>query len=514
MTMNIISFVRRIRGRIIFSRAILFSCGLIVTHSLLDSAVVAFLINYLTDTKGKQLNLRNATIIVNLQDGLSSVFAVTVTHLSMAYTGRFNMIVFCTSAYIIGLTLLWVTAWSSTEFSVYYVAVILIAFGKVGGDPLLRNFLRYQLEQKIRKQSTGTDREKEKGDDKYFKDIWFNIAWIVGGVIAITIKFDKYSWLKTFEVSALLMGGTYLFFYSGFMYYSYDTPIGSPLSIIYRVFKGAVWNLTSKYPNSTEKYYWNNYVQQHCRYKAKTGCFQLLPRVRFFNWLDKASVMRETPDLTFISERQERKKKLCSVKKVREVKRILTLTPFLLTFCAYSLVAASGNTYFIEQASNLNPHIGSNNYEISSSILFVLQSFTSIVIAGIFSFMELTKQSINIFRYGGAMVCSVVCCIAAWLVERYRLSLIKEEGALENPDKTISLSILVLTPQYFLLGLMEGLAEEGIENFFNNHVPKSMKKFDESFGQIVLATGKFLCVPLVLIFGNWIKKSCKHFSFR
>uniref|UniRef100_A0A2N9HGX9 Uncharacterized protein n=1 Tax=Fagus sylvatica TaxID=28930 RepID=A0A2N9HGX9_FAGSY len=54
--------------------------------------------------------------------------------------------------------------------------------------------------------------------------------------------------------------------------------------------------------------------------------------------------------------------------------------------------------------------------------------------------------------------------------------------------KEIPMSNLWLLPQFSLLGLMEGFADEGLEEFFNNHVmTKSMRSYGQSFTDCILA---------------------------
>ena len=74
----------------------------------MDNAVTSLLMYSLTSRGEGNVNLRVAALITNLQDGLSCVSVVIVYLFSEAYTGRFIMITFCSSASImvikIGIT--------------------------------------------------------------------------------------------------------------------------------------------------------------------------------------------------------------------------------------------------------------------------------------------------------------------------------------------------------------------------------------------------------------------------
>ncbi|KAI4353243.1 hypothetical protein L6164_002208 [Bauhinia variegata] len=253
---------------------------------------------------------------------------------------------------------------------------------------------------------------------------------------------------------------------------------------------GTLLKLNFVYPDSLEKYYWKDQGANDF-YSPKTRI------------LDKAAIIREASNLS--PERQEEKGELCAVKEVREVKSLIAVIYMGLTFLAYSFVVASGNTFFVEQQSNLNPKVG--KFTIPASILFVLtSSIRDIVTFSIwrFGFAQRLKTT---WRIGTGMFCAVLCCIAAWLVELHRLRLIEREGVLQNPKKILPMSVLWLIPQYFLLGIRQGLAVNGIGNFFCNHVHKSMRIFEQPFSEIVLSIGTFFSVPFVLIFGSWFKET-------
>ena len=80
------------------------------------------------------------------------------------------------------------------------------------------------------------------------------------------------------------------------------------------------------------------------------------------------------------------------------------------------------------------------------------------------------------------MICSILCCIVAWQVEVLRLYLIKEAIAdPSDPTQIISMSVLWLVPQFSLLGLMEGLASDGLHEFFYDHVATSMRSYGPPF---------------------------------
>ena len=203
---------------------------------------------------------------------------------------------------------------------------------------------------------------------------------------------------------------------------------------------------------------------------------------------------------------QENRGNLCPVKQVREVKRLLTIIPMWMAFFAYSLIRANGRTFFFEQRSNMDS-------QISLTYLFLLESVACFAISKILRWLMKTEnQQHRLDKIASGMVCSILCCIAAWQVEVHRLLLIKKKGIdsskpsdPDNPNQIISMSTFWLLPQFILLGLMDALAVEGLEEFVDNHVTKSMKSYGKLFSDCVLGFGNFFSVGCILLIRPWFK---------
>ncbi|QCE03756.1 hypothetical protein DEO72_LG8g1782 [Vigna unguiculata] len=105
---KILSLEARIRYLIRRYEALTFIAALVVSYTFMEIAVLAIMMDYLTNALEVQ-NQRIAAIVTNLQDALSSLFFVVVSLISQTYTGSFTMITFCAAASIekfISLTLL------------------------------------------------------------------------------------------------------------------------------------------------------------------------------------------------------------------------------------------------------------------------------------------------------------------------------------------------------------------------------------------------------------------------
>ncbi|XP_054782774.1 uncharacterized protein LOC129290094 [Prosopis cineraria] len=161
--------------------------------------------------------------------------------------------------------------------------------------------------------------------------------------------------------------------------------------------------------------------------------------------------------------------------------KVLSVLGFI--FISYSLVFTCGDTYFVVQTSKLDFNVG--ELDVPVIVFFVLQSSVASVVRLIQSRLKLLEP---IWSMAVGMFCSSPCCFWAWLVER----------------GSLPLSIWVLTPQYLLLGLMEGFAEFGLESFLRNQlVPKSTRKF--VYPGFVMLSGIVVSILFALIFVSRIR---------
>ncbi|XP_017976362.1 PREDICTED: protein NRT1/ PTR FAMILY 5.7 [Theobroma cacao] len=486
-----------IRYHIYFSRGALFISGLVFSHGLAEHAVMCILTSYFMEN-WKKTDLRQAAAVVNVEEGASTIMAIIVSYISDAYFCRFKVIVYTTALCIIGLLLLGVSTWISPEVDVrlLYPVVILLAVGKAGRDHPLKAFIVDQLTDS--KPNQAIDKEQVEAR----KNFWWRVAWSLGLVASFCLSTS--SLRCSFFTSALVMAVAYLWFLSGINFYCYKKLEGSPLTVVYKVFKAAVLKRHLAYPTSANGYFKNDRDQ-----------LLLWPIVPFFRWLDKASIV-ESSSCQLKLEEQEITGRLCSAVQVKQVKCLLTLVPIWTTFAVYGLVEATGRTFFVAQANDMDDNIGS----LSVVCLFLtLKSFVSFLVSFLLQLLipkwlsGAKRQCIILVRIGLGMVFSIFSCIAAWQVEVHRMNLIKEEKFSDQYTRlTITITIFWLAPQFTLLGLMGGFAEDGIRDLiYNYHVADQSKKLhDSSFRDCTLAIGNFLNILFAFIFRAWFRDNINN----
>ncbi|KAK7390643.1 hypothetical protein VNO78_25988 [Psophocarpus tetragonolobus] len=481
------STVASLRNLSVISKILAFIGGLIVSYKFVEGTVVFILIDYLLDSWG-QKKKHIALVVTNLHDGLSRLLFVIVSQISEKYTGCFNMITYCAPLSILGLVLLWT---STSAFGAVYAALVLLALGK-GGQMLSENFLEDQLQDHM--------------DAVHIKISLFVPSFVVY-IMTIYYAFHEYlTYSSRFRFAAFLMLGAYVLFLAGSMLYSEEELSDeSNLGKIYRIIKAAIGKCKLKYPASPIFYYWKDYKQGHW-YSLGEGV-RLKPHVpRLFRWLDKAAIVTDSNDSNEVNpEIQEKNGKLCTVKEVREVKSLVPMIYLGFTFFGYSFLLASGNTFFVSQAStseSVITNISGNDIYILNLIKEVTNDMSrfiyflilqSLVRLKVIDFMPKRKQA-TIIRVGFGMFCAVICCLIAWQVEIARLS--------KDTNTTVA-----LVPQFILLGMAEGLVDGGFENLFHGHVVRSMWGFEDSFSELVIGFGKLFVTPFVLILSSWFDGS-------
>ena len=152
----------------------------------------------------------------------------------------------------------------------------MIALGKSGRDPPLSAFFADQF---IEKENPNIE-EQEKIDSR--AKVWWRIAWFSGASIAFfCLSYPNTGWKKIFLVSALVMGANLLLFSFGFTFYRPETKERSPVGIIVRVFKAAIYRRHLNYPSTGGGFHCKNHTPS-LFYKNHNGQTCLLPKVLFF----------------------------------------------------------------------------------------------------------------------------------------------------------------------------------------------------------------------------------------
>ncbi|KAL0312884.1 UNVERIFIED_CONTAM: protein NRT1/ PTR FAMILY 5.1 [Sesamum radiatum] len=268
------------------------------------------------------------------------------------------------------------------------------------------------------------------------RKVWWRSAYILG-ICASVYVFANTSWIKLSKISTIAMAAAFLWFLAGIAFYKRKPPTGkSRLNDAFQVVYAAI----SK------------------RNLSHTPSENVIPILRC---LDKASIVEPSPS----PEEQIRK---------GHWKHLLLSTSEL-----------------------HGQHLGRIS-NVPVVIFVIVKSSTSFLLSRIcdslfpYYWGEKVPRDVMLTVIGAGMAASPICCIVAWRVENYRLQ--------KYVNLDVSISVFWLVPQFFLLGLMEGLVFGGMEEMFYAIVPQSFRKYGPSFTQFSLNIGNFLSLLAISVF--------------
>ncbi|GMY25463.1 protein nrt1/ ptr family 5.5 [Fagus crenata] len=437
----------------------------LVLADILTAYAIFVMMTYLTDVWS--LTITHAAAIVNVFTGVAAIMPIGMGFLVDTFMGDKWMLLLSSIAYSIGMTSL---AMSTPPFLsnaagncgaykpecigdaqkvLFYTALALIAIGISGHITSLGSFL-----------------EQQKGDQD---DSGKKTPWQVPGICVVmllpivgcfALPYIK-PWSVRFGIPAICTVVATFLFLSGFFCSSYKHSgtlrPGSPLTTVLRVFVASASKMFSHLPQHDKE------LNGTLRPGPHTGCLRCL---------DKAAIVDgETNE-------QDRRKR-CSEAELEETKIFICMTPMWMTFIMCGLVISVGNTFFLEQANNLNRKVGTWKVPLP-----IFKAFYDLVKDPLAKKVIPKKYGIRV-----AMLFSILCCITAAKMETRRLDVIRRHGLLDKPKEQIPMSMFVLLPQYLLLGALDGISNASIDQFFTNHAPESMRRYSKIFSHAVIGAG-------------------------
>ncbi|XP_059669221.1 protein NRT1/ PTR FAMILY 5.6-like [Cornus florida] len=465
------------------------------------------LITYLT--KVIQQDLRTAAKNVNYWAGVTTIMPLIGGFLADAYTGRFPMILLSSTIYLMGLGLLVMSRYipslkpcdtdscqhpSKAHEVIFFLAMYCISVATGGYKPCLQSFGADQFDD--------DHPEERKKKMSYFN--WWNFSLCSGLVLGVTLVVyvqEHVGWGVADLMLTIAMAITILIYYFGKSFYRYRVPEGSPLTPMLQVLVAAIKKRSMPYPSNTSLLYEAP--------KSQKPKGRLLCHTNNLRFLDKAAITEGNED-----EKIPSPWKLARVTKVEELKLILNMIPIWLTSLAYGTCVAQSGTFFIKQSSTMNRKIG-HHFEIPPATIFSLTAVGMIIAVAIYDKVLVpalrratgNERGLNILkRIGFGMIFSVLSMGIAALIERKRLSIAHNEISLGNIGP-VPMSVFWLAPQFLLLGVGDAFTLVGLQEYFYDQVPDSMRSLGIAFYLSVMGVGNFLSSFLITVVNNITEKS-------
>ncbi|KAL5851732.1 hypothetical protein ACOSQ3_006850 [Xanthoceras sorbifolium] len=364
---------------------------------------------------------------------------------------------------------------STLQLAVFFGALYILAVGTGGTKPNISTigadqFDDFEPKEKIQKLS-------------FFN--WWMFSIFFGTLFANTVLVyiqDNVGWTLGYALPTLGLLVSIGIFVAGTPFYRHRVPAGSPFTRMAKVIVAAIrkWKVTL--PSDPKQLY-----ELDLEHYAKKGKYRIesTPGLRFLN---KASVKTGSTDPSM----------LCSVTQVEETKQMLRMIPIRIATFVPSTMVAQTNTLFVKQGTTLDRHIGNFKIPPASLAGFVTLSFLVCVVLYDRVFVKVIRKwtknprGITLLqRMGIGLVFHICIMVVASLTERYRLSVAKKHGVVENGGQ-VPLSIFVLLPQFILMGTADAFMEVSKIEFFYDQAPESMNSLGTAYSAVTLGVGNFI----------------------
>ncbi|RDX63006.1 Protein NRT1/ PTR FAMILY 5.2, partial [Mucuna pruriens] len=457
------------------------------------------LVLYLT----KKLHQGTVTASDNVNNWVGTTYVTTMigAYVADAHLGRYWTFVIASVIYLLGMCLLTLSVSlpslrppecheidvtkckeaSTLQLVVFYGALYILAVGGGGTKPNISTIGADQFDDFD---------PKEKAHKLTFFNWWF-CSIFIGTLFSFTVLVyiqDYVGRALGYGIPTIGLAIALITFLAGTPLYRHRLASGSSFTRIAKVIVAALRKSNVTVPIESSELHELDVEEYN-----KKGKFRITstPTLRFLN---KACVKTRSSTSEW---------KLCTVTQVEETKQILRMIPIWVATFIPSTMLAQTNTLFVKQGVTLDRHIGRFNIPPASLIAFT--SFTMLVCVVLYDrvfvkFMQrLTKNPRGITllqRMGTGIMIHIVTMIVASLTERYRLKVAKEHGVVESGGQ-VPLSILILAPQFILMGLGEAFLEVSKIEFFYDQAPESMKSLGTSYSITTVGIGSFVSTFLL-----------------
>ncbi|KAJ9545514.1 hypothetical protein OSB04_025221 [Centaurea solstitialis] len=502
-------------------RASLFIIGIEFGERLSYFGLATSLIIYLTRVIHQDITTAAKT--VNYWTGVTTLMPLFGGFLADAYLGRFTMVLVSSVIYLLGLVMLTMSSMIPSlkpcsshglcqeprkiHEVMFFVAIYFISIGTGGHKPSLESFGADQFDE---------DHPEERKKKMSFFN-WWNAGLCAGLLISVTLVVyvqDHVGWGAADIILTTAMASSLAIFCMGRRSYRYRKATGSPLTPMVQVCVAAFLKRRLPYPSDPSSFYEVP--------KAGDSQGRLLCHTKSLRFLDKAAILEDEDTL---EKMQQDPWRLSTVTRVEETKLLLNMIPIWLTTLPFGICVAQASTFFIKQATLLNREI-THSFILPPASVYALAAFGMIlsvtvydrVLVPILRRITGTERGLKILqRIGIGMVFSVVTMIISALVENKRLNLVKDH--LSNAKVSASMSVFWLAPQFIIIGIADGFTLVGLQEYFYDQVPDSMRSFGIALYLSVIGAANFLSSFLITIvdhvtekaFGkSWFAKDLNH----
>ncbi|KAM6544874.1 hypothetical protein CsatB_025610 [Cannabis sativa] len=382
---------------------------------------------------------------------------------------------------------------STLQVAVFFGALYTLALGTGGTKPNISTIGADQFD----------DFEPKEKKQKISFFNWWMFSIFFGIFFANTVLVwlqDNIGWTLGYALPTLGLAISIGIFLAGTPFYRHKMPKGSPFVEMAQVIFVAMRNRKAPLPHDP-----NDLYELDSQVYEKKGVYRIYPTPTL-RFLSKASVKTGSSSTTSPW-------KLCSVTKVEETKQMVRMLPIWVATFVPSIVLAQINTLFIKQGTTLQRGIG--NFEIPPASLSAFVTLTMLISVVLYDWyfvkiiQKWTKNPRGITllqRMGIGMIFHIIVMFVAFLTERHRLSVARQQGLVKSGGQ-VPLSIFILLPQFIFMGIADAFMEVAKIDFFYDQAPENMKSLGSSYNMTTVAVGGFLSSFLLSTVSNITKRN-------
>ncbi|KAG8662993.1 hypothetical protein MANES_01G165000v8 [Manihot esculenta] len=453
------------------------------------------------------LNQQSATAAKNNSDWSGTCYTTPLigAFLADAYLGRYWTIATFSIIYVIGMTLLAMSASvpglkpkcyakndcdpTDGQSAACFVALYLIAVGTGGIKPCVSSYGADQFDD--------TDEVEKKHKGSFFN--WFYFSINVGALIASSVLVyvqNNWSWGWGFGIPAIAMAIAVVSFFSGTRLYRYQKPGGSPLTRLCQVIVASIRKYKVVVPADKSLLYETADAESNIKGSRK------VEHTTYFSFFDKAAVETEKDHV----KDSVNPWRLSTVTQVEELKSIIRLLPIWATGIIFAAVYSQMSNLFVLQGDQMNKFVGNSNFEIPSaslsvfdtlSVIFWVPIYDRIIVPFARKFTGNRYGLTQLQRMGIGLFISIFAMVSAAVLEDIRLGIVKRHDSYDI--KQVPISVFWQVPQYFLIGCAEVFTFIGQLEFFYQEAPDAMRSLCSALSLTTVALGNYLSSLLMTI---------------
>lgn len=308
---------------------------------------------------------------------------------------------------------------------------------------------------------------------------WFAFCISLGGLVGLVLVVwvqNNEGWDLGFALAALMALVAMAVVLAGLPFYRHRVPTGSPLTRILQVFVAAFRKRNVTMPESL--------VEMHECSDGST--IELLDKTPDFKFLDKAAV----------DDGDRRRWSACTVTQVEEAKIILRMLPVFLTSVLGYVPIPLLLTFTVQQGGAMDTRLAGTSVPPASLFvvpivfqMLILVAYDRAAVPWLRRATGYAAGVTHLQRVGLGFASSVAALALAAAVESRRRRCLGVAAPV--------MSVFWLTPQFFLLGVMDVTSFVGLLEFFYSEASAGMKSIGGAVFFCILGVASWLGGALI-----------------